>query len=118
MELCSYNYCLFHNIIGVAYYLTDKDHSEIYYKLESYAAKWRDIGKSLGFSEQEMDTIQSNPFLMTQGAPKSYLRELLTQYLQWGPGDRRGSKGFPTRDSLRMALQQANLSQLASRLCV
>lgn len=107
--------CMPHTI-GESYYLNDGDHREIYVKLESHAAEWRDIGKSLGFSEQEMNTIQSNPILVIQGAPKSYLRELLTQYLQWGPGDQRGSKDFPTRDSLRIALQQTNLSQLASRL--
>ena len=60
-----------------------------------------------------MDNIQSNPMLLTESAPKSYLRVLLSQWLQWAPGDGRGSTGFATRESLRAALLRANLGQLA-----
>ena len=62
-----------------------------------------------------MDIIQSNPMLLTQSPPKSYLRELLSQWLQWAPGDGRGSTGFATRESLRTALLKANLGQLAQQ---
>ena len=43
-----------------------------------------------------MDNIQNNPMLLTQSAPKSYLREMLSLWLQWAPGDRRGSTSIPT----------------------
>jgi hypothetical protein len=46
-------------------------------------------------------------------APKSFLVEMLSQWLQWAPGDGRGSAGFATRGSLRTALLKANLGQLA-----
>ena len=80
--------------------------------LALHAAKWRDIGRELGFKQGEMDHIQSNPMLLTQSPPQSYLREMLSQWLQWAPGDGRGSTGFATRESLRAALLRANLGQL------
>jgi hypothetical protein len=95
--------------------LCDNNHSWIYEKLEDRAAKWRDIGRAIGFKQGEMDNIQSDPMLLTQSAPKSYLRELLSQWLQWAPGDRRGSIGFATKESLRAALLNANLGQLAEQ---
>ena len=62
-----------------------------------------------------MNNIQSNPMLLTQSAPKSYLGEMLTQWLEWAPGDGRGSVGFASRDSLHAALLMANLGQLAQQ---
>ena len=62
-----------------------------------------------------MDNIQSNPMLLTQSAPKSYLREMLSQWLQWAPGDWRGSTGYASKESLRAALLRANLGQLAQQ---
>ena len=73
--------------------LNDSDHE----KLAPHAAKWRDVGKGLGFKEEEMDSIQSNPMLMMQSPPKSWLKEMLSQWLQWAPGDGRGSTGVATR---------------------
>ena len=52
--------------------------------------------------------------LLTQ-APESFLSEMLSQWLQWAPGDGRGSTGFATRESLRAALLKANLGQLAQQ---
>jgi hypothetical protein len=95
--------------------LGDDDHSGIYNKLKDKAAKWRDIGKELGFKEGEMNSIQSDPMLLTQSAPKSYLREMLSQWLQWAPGDGRGSTGYASKESLRAALLRANLGQLAQQ---
>ena len=88
--------------------LHDKDHTDIYRKLEPRAAKWKDIGKALGFTEGEMENIENCPMLLVQ-APRSFLREMLTQWLQWAQGDGRGSTGFATKESLRAALLQANL---------
>ena len=95
--------------------LSANDYAAIYYKLESYAARWRDIGTALGFSEGEMNNIQTNPMLLTQSAPKSFLREMLTQWLEWAPGDGRGSEGFASSDSLHAALLKANFGQLAQQ---
>ena len=95
--------------------LNDKDHCSIYEKLIIHAAKWRDIGSAMGFLEGELDNIQSNPLLLTQSPPKSWLREMLSEWLQWAPGDGRGSTGFATRETLHAALLKVNLGQLAEQ---
>ena len=106
--------CIFTESTSVTH-LNDSDHGAIYEKLAPRAAKWRDIGKELGFTEEEMDNIQSNPMLMMQSPPQSWLKEMLSQWLQWAPGDGRGSTGYATKDSLRAALLRANLEQLAQQ---
>ena len=91
------------------------DYNSTYTRLEPYAAKWRDIGRELGFKMEEMDNIQSNLVLLTQSPPKSFLREMLSQWLQWASGDGHGSTGFATKESLRAALSRANLSEPAEQ---
>ena len=58
--------------------------------------------------------IENSPSLFMQ-APKSFLREVLTQWLQWAPGDGRGSTSYATKESLHAALLKANLGQLAEQ---
>ena len=53
--------------------------------------------------------------MLTVSAPDSWLKKMLTQWLQWAPGDGRGSVGFATRDSLHVALLRAGLGQLAQQ---
>ena len=53
--------------------------------------------------------------LMMQSPPHSFVGEMLNQWLQWAPGDGRGSTDFATRESLRAALLKANLGQLAQQ---
>ena len=55
-----------------------------------------------------MENIENSPKLLMQ-APRSFLREMLTQWLQWAPGDGHDSTGFARKESLRAALLQANL---------
>ena len=59
---------------------------------------------ALGFFPNELDVIQSNPFLLTQGPPSSYLGEMLTKWLQWAPAVGRGNRNFATFEDLRAAL--------------
>ena len=68
----------------------------------------------LGF-KGEMNNVQSDPMLLTQSAPKGYLREMLSQWLQWAPGDGRGSTGYASKESLQASLLRANLGQLAQQ---
>ena len=42
-------------------------------------------------------------------APQSWLGEMLTQWLEWAPGDDRDSKSFAMKESLCDALLKANL---------
>ena len=53
--------------------------------------------------------------MLTASAPNSYLEEMLTQWLEWAPEDGRGSEGFATKETLRVALLKANLGQLAQQ---
>ena len=53
--------------------------------------------------------------MLIASAPNSYLEEMLTQWLEWAPGDERGSTGFATKKALRVALLKANLGQLAQQ---
>ena len=97
-------------------HLRDSHHTKIYAVLKDHAADWRDIGSALGFSEGELNNIQSDQNLLTQSPPMSFLRKMLSQWLQWTPGDGRGSEGYATRESLVAALLKANLGQLAEKI--
>ena len=97
--------------------LSDGDHQDVYSRLEQHAFRWRDIGSALGFSQGELNNIEAKPLLF-QLAPTSWLREMLTQWLQWAPGDWRGSSGFATRGSLHSALLKVKLGQLAQQFKV
>ena len=92
----------------------DRDYAEIYQKLCSHAHKWHEIGRGLDFSPNEMDIIASTPMLLFRG-PNGYLEKLLSQWLQWAPGDGRGSTGYATKESLIAALLKAKLGELAKK---
>lgn len=95
------------------YRYSDQDFEGIYIPLCAHAAKWRDIGRSLGFSSSELNVIQSNPVLT---APSSYLRQMISQWLQWYPGDSRGSTSYATSGMLSAALSKVNLDSFVSHL--
>ena len=48
--------------------------------------------------------------LMIQSPPSSYLREMLTKWLQWAPGDGRGSRNFATFEDLRDVLLKVQVT--------
>ena len=54
--------------------------------------------------------------MLLMDAPTSYLGTLLSQWLEWAPGDGRGSQGFPTFEGLKDALRQSNLEATAHDL--
>ena len=96
--------------------LNEKDHhKKLLDQLKLHAAKWREIGTSLGFLQGELDNIQSKPMLFMQ-APSSYLNEMLSEWYQWAPGDGRGSKDFATLGALKNAMRQAGLGKAANDL--
>lgn len=47
-----------------------------------HADKWRLLGCSLGFLHPQLNQIECKPLLL-QGAPLSWLEEMLSQWLQW-----------------------------------
>ena len=50
------------------------------------------------------------------GAPVSHLGAMLEEWIQWAPGDSRGSENFATVRSLKKALSEAGLGAAAHDL--
>ena len=84
-------------------------------QLKNHAAKWREIGIHLGFLSGELDNIGARPNL-SQGAPVSWLVAMLEEWLQWAPGDGRGSTSFATLEDLKNALNETGLGAIATDL--
>ena len=95
--------------------LTDQHYGVLVEQLSQHAAKWREIGGKLHFTQGELNNIQINVVLST-GSPGSWLSAMLSQWLQWAPGDARGSANFATLETLKDALRQTNLGAAAHDL--
>ena len=94
--------------LGGGTLLTERHFPDLFHQLKIHAAKWREIGFCLGFFSGELDRIQASPTLLMD-APFSYLRSVLSQWMQWIPGDDRGSANFATLEDLQRALSDAGL---------
>ena len=92
--------------------LSERDLSKVLKVLDSYSHKWSEIGLVLGFTNSQLSTIQATPSLFSN-APSSYLREMLTQWLQWAPGDAKGHTNYATLESLQRAVDGAGLGVTA-----
>ena len=90
-------------------------HSVLYKQLNKYAAKWKDIAIFLGFRPGELENIESAPKHFTE-APKSLLSAMLAEWLEWAPGDKRGSKNYATLSGLKSAVREAGLGRTAEEL--
>ena len=97
--------------------LTGSHHAHLFHQLAESASSWRQIGMYLGFRSGELDNIQNNLSLISQ-APTSFLSAMLGQWLQWAPGDGRGSNSSATLEGLKAALSQARLGATAHDLKV
>ena len=89
--------------------------SHLYAQLSSHAADWSEIGSYLGFSQSELKIISCDPLNLSE-APKGYLRAMLSQWLEWAPGDHRGSKQYATLETLKAAVCKAGLGVTANTL--
>ena len=93
--------------------LPESDHlSKLLCKLNLHASKWREIGTHLGFHQGELDNIQGSLLLLNEG-PKALLREMLREWLEWAPGDSRGSSSFASIECLKCALNKSDLGKAA-----
>ena len=93
--------------------LPESNHlSKLLCKLNLYASKWREIGTHLGFRQGELDNIEHKPLLLNEG-PKAWLREMLREWLEWAPGDSRGSSSSASIECLKCALDKSGLAQTA-----
>ena len=94
---------------------TPSHHAKLLAQLSDYATSWKLIGTHLGFRQGELSNIEAAP-LHLQGAPVSWLSELISQWLEWAPGDQRGSVQFATLNALRGALHDAGVEVSALKL--
>ena len=95
--------------------LISDDYNRICDKLRPHAHKWREIGQGLGFRAAELNYIMADPKNLIN-APASYLYAMLDNWLQWAPGDDRGSRDYATVRSLNTAVDKAGLGVLAQDL--
>ena len=90
-------------------------HAKLYFQLKMHAAKWRNIGANLGFSQEELDNIRDAQMNLTD-APQTCLSVMLTEWLEWAPNDARGSTQYATFESLKGAVSEAGLESIADNL--
>ena len=83
--------------------LNEHNHSVLIKQLTKHSAKWENIGISIGFLPRELEEIRARPLLLI-GAPTTYLSAMLAAWLQWAPGDSRGSAYYATLEGLKFAL--------------
>ena len=81
-------------------------HSILFEQLAKHSAKWRTIGRCLGFHPSKLDIIQAKPTLF-DSAPSSWLEDILAQWL---------CSGTAKLKTLKDALYEAGLGQTASNL--
>ena len=94
---------------------TPLGHGKICEQLNPHASQWQAIGQHLGFLPEELNAIQAKPLLLA-GAPKSHLNDMLASWLQWAPGDARGSTSCATLSGLKSAVDKAGFGLTASLL--
>jgi hypothetical protein len=82
-------------------------------KLHSCAAEWQCIAQSLRFTFSEISTIEANP---RNVRPTSFINNVVGLWLEWAPGDARGSKDYATLEQLQNAVSQAGFGVVASEL--
>jgi hypothetical protein len=83
--------------------------------LSNCAAKWREIGIHLKFQQEELNVIEAKPLLMS-GAPKSWLSALISDWMEWAPGDSRGSTTYANLKDLKSAVSEAGFGIVATKL--
>ena len=74
------------------------------------APRWESIATNLRFQSHEIESIQSNMM------PEACLRKVLSQWMQWAPGDARGSVDRATLEALKTAVDKAGYGKIAEGL--
>ena len=95
--------------------LNSGHHASLYFQLSEHSAKWKEIGTYLGFHPGELDNIGASPSLQSE-APKSLMHRMLSEWLEWAPGDHRGSTEGATLEGLKTAVSKAGLGATANSL--
>ena len=89
--------------------LDEHDHTEIFQTTESASAEWRAIGRKLGFTVSELDSIVREP---GRNGDEDYYEAMLKRWLDWAPP----SHTPPSLQSLLSALRAAGKERQANDL--
>ena len=94
--------------------LSEKEIAMLLELIHTFSSKWEKIGTMLGFAPSELDKIKNTPSLF-MSAPASWLKELLSQWVQW-PTLRHPTK--PTLRALCTSLRSSlvGLGNLANKV--
>ena len=84
-------------------------------QLAPCSPQWDRIAGGLRFQRDEIENIKASPSFIID-APMSWLREVISQWITWTPGDARGSKDRPTLEALKRAVDKAGFGMVASTL--
>ena len=95
--------------------LKKSHHPSLISQLNKCAAKWREIGTYLEFQQEELNIIEARPLLLNS-APKSWLSAMLSEWMEWTPGDSRGSTKYANLVDLKSAVSKAGFGVVASGL--
>ena len=99
--------------------LTLKHHPVLLKQLNPYAHKWKDIALHLGFQVAELNAIQEKYDMLSGNYDDDiWLNAMLTEWLQWTPGDSRGSTNPASLEALKLVLTDIGLSMPALYLNV
>ena len=90
-------------------------HELLYGQLKLHASKWWEMGTHLGFSQAELRNIQARPALFND-APISYLRAMLSDWLEWTCDPASPTHKLATLERLKYAVRQAGLGRTAEEL--
>ena len=94
---------------GVTAILNECDHTEIFQTTESASDKWRAIGRKLGFTVDELDSIVREP---GRHGDEDYYEAMLRRWLDWAPPNHTP----PSLQSLLSALRAAGKERQANDL--
>jgi hypothetical protein len=82
-------------------------------KIKPCASHWKFIAASLSFTYNEIINIEANPRNVQSN---SFLNDVIGVWLNWAPGDGRGSKDYATLEHLQTAVSKAGCGLIASEL--
>ena len=82
-------------------------------QLRKHSSDWKKIGRELGFHQGELSNINARPDNRTA---EDFLCTMLSEWLQWAPGDSRDSIEYATLSVLKRAVNNAGFGRTAEQL--
>ena len=96
----------------IAATLNEHDHTEIFQTTESASDKWRAIGRKLGFTIFELDSIVREP---GRNGDEDYYEAMLRRWLDWAPPNYTPPSLQCLLSALRAAGKERQANDLAAK---